>query len=96
MENVAEGSVLQVAKPHKPETAQLFENLLWVNTPKHWIFNTTYFRYRLFISITIPINDEENNRIRRSFDYKVIKSRSEDLWGMAIDCAEELRREINN
>lgn len=89
------GNVMEVSKTTKPKLIQLFENLLWVNSPKEWILKGTYFQGTLFISMMLGTNkDKPDQKIRRSFDLEVIRNRSDDLWGLAGDCVDEMRTEI--
>lgn len=83
---------MRMAKTSKPQLVQLFENLLWANSPKNWIIKSTYYKKTLFISILT----EQSKKIRRSFDLDIIKSREEDLWGLAIDCIDQIKKEILN
>lgn len=83
---------MKMAKTSKPEFVQLFENLLWANSPSGWIFKSTYFRGTLFVSILV---EGRHQKIRRSFNMDIIHSRSKDLWGLALDCIGEIKSEIN-
>lgn len=76
-----------MVKLAKPELVQEFENMLWINSPENWIFETTYFRDTLFVSISI----KGQKNIRRSFHMNVILNRSCDICGMAQDCIDEMK-----
>lgn len=83
----------------KPKIIQRFEHLLWANSPKEWIFKSTYFQGTLFVSMLIEISDNEQfQKIRRSFTIDTIrKSETEkDLWGLAGDCIDEMKTEVKN
>ena len=82
---------MKMAKPQSPGIVRLFENLLWVHSPKHWIVKSLYIQQTLFITILIETNHEgEYRKIRRSFHIDVLDSRSEDLLGLAADCVDEM------
>ncbi len=88
---------MKMAKISKPKLMKLFENLLWANTPKNWVLRSIYLQDTLFVSILITSqteDDEHIQKIRRSFKQENIKKRSEDLWGMASDCIDEMKAEI--
>ncbi len=88
---------MQVAKISKPKIIQEFENLLWANSPEKWVLKSTYFQGTLYVSMLVHTSDGQvYHKIRRSFDIKNINSRSEDLWGLAIDCIDEMKTEIKN
>lgn len=84
---------MNVAKKRMPILVRLFANLLWANSPKKWIIKNIYNGKTLFISIAIPDLDK---KIYRTFLPKDISERSEDMWGMASDCIEEVKAEIRN
>jgi hypothetical protein len=89
------GNVMKMTKSSKPELVQLFENLLWANAPKNWILKTTYFQKTLFVSMLIETPQEQQcQKIRRSFDVDIIRKRSDDLWGMASDCVDQMKTEV--
>ncbi len=77
-----------MSKTSMPKIMQRFVNLLWANSPTDWVLKSTYFQSTLFIVISIP---DQYRKIRRSFKLCAIDSRSEDLWGMAEDCLQEMR-----
>ena len=80
-----------------PRTAEIFTNLLWAHSPDNWSFKSTYFRNTLWIVIFVEDKDKTKpKKIRRSFGIKILTDRSEDLWGMARDCVEQIISEINN
>jgi len=88
-------NVMTMAKISKPELMQLFENMLWANSPKDWILQSTYFHETLFVSMIIKTSDNnKNQKIRRNFNLKTISDRSEDLWGLASDCIDEMKNDI--
>lgn len=72
-----------------PKLVQRFENLLWVNTPLCWQFHSLYHQNRLYVTIIID-PDEETSKIQREYLGKDIKKRSDDIWGLASDCAQEI------
>lgn len=87
---------MAVAKTTKPELVQLFEHLLWINSPKDWILKSTYFHETLFISMLLETNREQPyQKIRRSFGLEILRLRSDDLWGLAADCVDEMKTEVN-
>ena len=89
--------MMEIAKSSKPTLAQLFENLLWANSPKHWVLKSTYFRGTLFVSILVETSiEEEYQKIRRSFGLDVITGRASDLWGLAADCVDEMKTEVKS
>jgi hypothetical protein len=86
-----------MAKISKPKLIQLFENLLWVNTPKDWTMKSIYLQETLFVSISIIVQTEDGEnfqKIRRSFKNEDIKKQSSDLFGMASDCVDEMKAEV--
>lgn len=90
-------NVMKVARASKPKLVQSFENLLWANSPKDWIFKSIYYHKTLFVSILIEIHPTERyQKIRRSFGLDIISSRSEDLFGLAADCIDEMKTEVKN
>lgn len=91
------GDVMEMAKATKPELVKLFENMLWVNTPEDWVLKSTYFKRILFISVLIPTSLEgQCQKIRRNFKFDVLQSRSADIWGLASDCVDEMKTEIEH
>jgi hypothetical protein len=86
-----------MAEISKPKLIQLFENLLWANTPRNWTLKSIYLQDTLFVSISIIVQtdySEHFQKIRRSFKNEDIKKRSSDLFGMASDCIDEMKAEI--
>ena len=84
-----------MAKTSKPEIMQSFENLLWINSPKHWVFKSTYFHSTLFVSILVETTESKQiQKIRRSFGIEIINSRKDDLFGLAADCVDEMKTDI--
>lgn len=91
------GNVIKMANDIKPELAKKFEDMLWVNTPEDWILKSTYFKKTLFISALIPTSQEGRcQKIRRHFKFDVIQNRSKDLWGLASDCVDEMKTEVED
>ena len=85
---------MKMANTTQPQLVQLFENLLWANSPNDWILKSTYFQETLFVSMLVPvINKEQHQKIRRSFALITI-NQIEDIWGMAADCVDEMRSSI--
>lgn len=91
------GNVMEMAKTIMPKIVKLFINLLWANSPQHWIVNSTYFHNTLFVSVIIKSGDDEKSdkKIRRSFDLVVLNSRSNDIYGLASDCIDEMKTNVN-
>lgn len=86
---------MEMAKTKKPQIIELFEHLLWVNSPKDWILKSAYFQSTLFVSMLIGISEEgEYQKIRRSFGLETINGRSKDIWGLAADCIDEMKTEV--
>jgi len=86
---------MEMAKTTKPQLVQLFEHLLWVNSPKDWIIKSVYSQGTLFISMLISISKEgQYQKIRRKFGIETINLRSEDIWGLAVDCIDEMKTEV--
>ena len=86
-----------MAKTTKPKLIQLFEHLLWANSPKDWILKSTYFQGTLFVSMLIHTQEEKQyQKIRRSFGIETINLRSEDIWGLAADCVDEMKTEVQS
>lgn len=79
-----------MAKTSTPSLVKLFESLLWANSPKDWIIHSTYYHQTLFVSIL----KGQSQKIRRSFRLDIINKRQEDLWGMAVDCIDEIKTEV--
>ena len=89
------GKVMKMTNGSKPTLAQLFENMLWVNTPKDWAVTSVYTKRTLFVSMLIGTPYKERcETIRRSFPINLINDRSSDLWGLAEDCVDEMKREL--
>lgn len=89
------GIVMQMSKMSKPELAQQFENLLWVNTPNNWVLKSIYFQNVLFVSMLVWLSPNEPFlKVRRNFTMSELKERSKDLWGMASDCIDEMKNEV--
>lgn len=90
-----ENDVIQVDSKKVPELVQLFTHLLWANSPKDWILKSTYFQGTLFISMLISTPEEDQyQKIRRSFGIETINLRSEDIWGLAADCIDQMKTEV--
>ncbi len=86
---------MKMAKTSKPKLIQRFENLLWANTPEDWMVKCVYIQGTLFVSILIETPDKKQpKQIRRHFDVDIIRNRSDDLWGMANDCVDEIKTEV--
>lgn len=84
-----------VSKIIKPNIIQVFENLLWVNTPTDWVFKTTYFQETLFVSMLINTDESQKClKIRRSYLLSAIKDRTDDIVGLARDCVDEMKTEL--
>lgn len=93
-ENNGKG-VMKMTEAPKPELVQLFENMLWSHTPKDWIVKTTYLQGTLFVSMLIKTSiDKQPQKIHRNFGIDVIHGRSTDIWGLAADCVDEMKKEI--
>ncbi len=88
-------SVMEVCKKPIPKIVKLFENLLWVNSPSHWILKSTYFQGTFFVSMLVNTDkDGQHKKIRRSFDVDIITSRLKDIYGLASDCIDEMKTEV--
>lgn len=84
-----------VARMSKPEIIQLFENLLWVNSSKNWILKSAYFQEKLFVTMLVLVSsDVQYKKIRRSYSLKTISDREKDIYGLAKDCIDEMKKEI--
>lgn len=84
---------MQVSEISSPKLVQLFVNLLWANSPKSWTLKSVYFQGILFVSMFVTPSGGEQQKIRRSFTLKTITSRSEDIYGLARDCVDEMKAE---
>lgn len=84
---------MKVDKEKTPILIQLFTNLFWANSPSGWTIDHKYNGKTLFISISVPGLEK---KIYRTFLAKDINGRSEDIWGMASDCIEEIKAKIQN
>lgn len=91
-------NVVRMAKVTMPKIVKLFINLLWANSPQHWIVNSTYFHNTLFVSVIIKSDDDKKSdkNIRRSFGLTVLNSRSKDIYGLASDCIDEMKTEMKD
>lgn len=90
-------NVMKVARLSTPKLVQLFVNLLWANSPKYWILKSTYYQGTLFVSMLVEISKTgKYQKIRRSFGLNIINSRSNDIWGLAADCVDEMKTELKN
>jgi len=88
---------MEMAKTSKPQLVQRFENMLWVNSPKHWVLKSTYFQGTLFVSMLVETSIEgEYQKVRRSFGFDVISGRASDIWGLAADCVDEMKTEVKS
>lgn len=88
---------MKMAKTSKPTLIRQFEHMLWVNSPKDWVFKSTYFQGTLFVSMLIETSIEgEYQKIRRSFGLDVVSSRAADIWGLATDCIDEMKTEVKS
>lgn len=88
---------MQMSEVLKPELIQRFENLLWANTPDNWVLKSTYFQKILFVSMLVRrSSDEQFLKVRRNFTTDELNKRSEDLWGMASDCVDEMKNEVKS
>lgn len=88
-------NVMTVSKISRPKSIQLFEKLLWVNTPKNWVVTSTYFHSTLFVVILVETNnDDPCQKIRRDFSLDTIKLRIKDIHGLASDCVDEMKTEL--
>jgi len=88
---------MEMAKTSKPQLVQQFENMLWINSPEHWVLKSTYFHSTLFVSMLVETSIEgEYQNIRRSFGVDTIIGRSSDLWGLAADCVDEMKTEVKS
>ena len=89
------GIVMQMSEVSKPELVQQFENLLWANTPSHWVLKGLYFQNVLYVSMLVWISpDKPFIKIRRNFTISDLEKQSKDLWGMASDCVDEMKNEV--
>lgn len=77
-----------------PRIVKKFIDLFWANLPRKWAIKQVYHKGALFIIILIPINGREK-KIKRQYKIETIKARSEDLWGLASDCADQVKNSIN-
>lgn len=86
---------MNVTEKGMPILVRLFANLLWANSPKEWIIKDRYNGKTLFIFIAIPDLDK---KIHRTFLLQDINKRSkdQDLWGLANDCIDEIKAEVQN
>lgn len=80
-----------MGKASMPKIIQRFINLLWANSPTDWVIKNTYFQGTLFIVVSIP---DQYRKIRRSFRIAKIHERSDDLWGLASDCIDEVKSAV--
>lgn len=77
-----------------PRIVKKFIDLFWVNLPQEWSIKHVYHKGALFIIVLIPINGKEK-KIKRQYRIETIKARSDDLWGLARDCADQIKNSIN-
>lgn len=85
-----------VDKTAKPEIVQLFENLLWVNSPKNWILKSAYFQEKLFVTMLVLVSsDAQYKKVRRSYSLKTINDRIKDIHGLAKDCTDEMKKAMS-
>jgi len=81
-----------------PLLAKRFLNMVWVQLPMDWEMRYVYQKSDQSIAVSIFIDPEdETQKIRRSYDMPAIKVRNKqkDLWGMAEDCANEIKVAAN-
>jgi len=77
-----------------PRIVKNFVDLFWANLPQEWTIKHVYHKGILFIIILIPIGGKEK-KIKRQYKIETIKERKEDLWGLANDCATQVKNSIN-
>lgn len=87
---------VKMSKIPTPKLAKQFEDMLWVNSPRSWIIKSVFFQNTLFVSAILQISEDQTKKIRRSFQMIVLSQRSKDLWGLAADCIDEMKREMND
>ena len=90
-----ERDVIHVSEAIRPRVIKIFEDLLWANSPRDWIIKSIYFNNTLFLSMFLrEVGSKQLQKVRRSFPIDIIQSRQTDLWGMASDCIDEMKREL--
>ena len=90
-----EKDVIHVSEAIRPQVIKVFEDLLWANSPRDWTIRSVYFNNTLFLSMFInKVDSKQLQKVRRSFSIDIIQSRQTDLWGMASDCIDEMKREL--
>jgi len=88
---------MKMAKTSKPKIMRSFENFLWIHSPKHWIFKSTYFQSALFVSISVETTGtKQAQKVRRNFRIEIIDSRKDDISGLASDCIDEMKRNLKD
>lgn len=80
-----------MAKKEIPTLIQLFVNLFWANSPSEWTIEHKYNGKTLFISVSAPNLEKKMYRTFLSKDI-IERSEKEDMWGMANDCMEEIKK----
>ena len=86
-------NVMEMSKPRSGIISR-FENMLWANSPDNWIIKLIFFQEKLYISILIPTGEENQfHKIRRDMQISVLRSREQDLFGLASDCIDEMKTE---
>lgn len=76
-----------------PKLVDRFCGLLWVHLPENWKVKFLFQGETLFVSIYVS-DDCDLKKIRRQYKYKSIQARKNDIWGLACDCADEIRGTI--
>jgi len=88
---------IEMAK-RAPLLAKRFLNMIWVQLPMDWEMKYVYQKTDQSIAVSVFIDPEDKKqKIRRLYDIADIKVRNKkkDLWGLAEDCANEIKVAAN-
>jgi len=85
-----------MAKQYKPKIVQLLENLLWVHSPRHWIFSTKYRNKTLEVHAMVETIKRGNYKsIVKYISIDTINERTQDIWGFAEDYIDMIKAEMD-
>lgn len=81
-----------------PPLGERFLGMLWVHLPEDWEMKYSYQKTKQTIAVSIFLDPQDRKqKIRRLYEIPSIKVRNKkkDLWGLAEDCANEIKVAAN-
>jgi hypothetical protein len=79
---------------YKPELVRRFCNMLWANLPNNFVTKFYYQKSVLYVMIILKNEKGKTDKIKREYTLTCIQDRQDDLWGLAVDCADEIRHYV--